>query len=72
MNRPLSINPAPPCAGTPYEMGYAHGELMGAEARGLIDGVWSYLEEQVVSQEAADTVWNSSLDACTGTAGGKC
>ena len=36
-------------AGTPYEMGYANGELMEAQAHGLIDGVWGYLEEQVVS-----------------------
>lgn len=35
--------------GSPYEMGYAHGDLMQQEVRGLMDGVWSYLEEKVVS-----------------------
>eukprot|EP00054_Salpingoeca_dolichothecata_P003339 m.26484 g.26484 ORF g.26484 m.26484 type:complete len:436 (-) comp13773_c0_seq2:137-1444(-) len=33
--------------GSPYEMGYAQGELMKDNATALIDGVWGYLEEQV-------------------------
>lgn len=36
-------------AGTPYQMGYAHGELMTEKAQGMINDVWNYLEEQVVS-----------------------
>ena len=35
-------------AGSPYNMGYAHGELMKERATGLINDVWNYLEEQVV------------------------
>ena len=34
--------------GTPYQMGYAHGELMTEKAQGMISDVWTYLEEQVV------------------------
>ena len=30
-------------------MGYAHGELMTEKAQGLMNSVWAYLEEQVVS-----------------------
>lgn len=30
-------------------MGYAHGELMKEKAEQMINDVWSYLEEQVVS-----------------------
>ncbi len=33
--------------GTPYEMGYAHGELMKEDATAFINAVWGYLEEQV-------------------------
>lgn len=29
-------------------MGYAHGALMKEKAKGLINDVWSYMEEQVV------------------------
>jgi exportin-7 len=35
--------------GSPYEMGYAHGELMTSQAHSFMNDVWSYLEEQVVS-----------------------
>lgn len=34
--------------GTPYEMGYAHGQLLPQRIKGLIDTFWNYLEEQVV------------------------
>jgi hypothetical protein len=43
-------------AGTPYQMGYAHGALLKESARGLIDGVWSYLELQV---EQAVNGWSN-------------
>ena len=33
--------------GTPYEMGYAQGQLYGATVKGFIDDVWAYLEGQV-------------------------
>jgi hypothetical protein len=33
--------------GSPYEMGYAHGELMTSQAHSFMNDVWSYLEEQV-------------------------
>ena len=36
--------------GTPYEMGYAHGELMKDIASKFIDDVWKYLEEEVVGK----------------------
>ncbi len=35
-------------AGSPYEMGLAHGQLMKMEMTGLIDSVWAYLEAEVV------------------------
>ena len=35
--------------GTPYDMGYAQGELMRDKAQQMINAVWMYLEEQVVS-----------------------
>jgi exportin-7 len=34
--------------GTPYEMGYAQGELMKDVASTFIDDVWTYLEEEAV------------------------
>ena len=34
--------------GTPYEMGYAHGQLMQERAKSMMNDVWSYLEDQVV------------------------
>ena len=34
--------------GTPYEMGYAHGELMKEKANSMMNAVWEYLEDQVV------------------------
>ena len=37
-------------AGTPYEMGFAHGTLMKARAVDMLNSVWSYLELQVVSE----------------------
>ncbi|KAL5471501.1 hypothetical protein EMCRGX_G029624 [Ephydatia muelleri] len=33
--------------GTPYQMGYAQGQLLSTEAQGLINDVWTYMEEQV-------------------------
>lgn len=33
--------------GTPYDMGYAQGELMRDKAQQMINAVWMYLEEQV-------------------------
>ena len=35
--------------GSPYEMGYAHGQLMQERAKSMMNDVWSYLEDQVVS-----------------------
>ena len=34
--------------GSPYEMGYAHGQLMQERAKSMMNDVWSYLEDQVV------------------------
>lgn len=34
--------------GTPYEMGYAQGELMKDVASTFIDDVWTYLEEEAI------------------------
>ena len=36
------------CLGSPYEMGYAHGQLMQERAKSMMDDVWNYLEDQVV------------------------
>ncbi len=30
-------------------MGFAHGELLKEKAKNMMDDVWKYLEEQVVS-----------------------
>jgi hypothetical protein len=30
-------------------MGYAHGQLMQERAKSMMNDVWSYLEDQVVS-----------------------
>jgi len=35
-------------SGTPYEMGYAQGELLKDDATTFINAVWTYLEQQVV------------------------
>ena len=35
--------------GTPYEMGYAHGELRTEQVQKLMNGIWEYFEEMVVS-----------------------
>ena len=42
----------PSHAGSAYEMGYAHGELMSERAQGMVNDVWNYLEEQVVGSES--------------------
>ncbi len=34
--------------GSPYEMGYAHGQLMQERAKSMMNDVWSYLKDQVV------------------------
>ncbi|KAH3769045.1 hypothetical protein DPMN_170292 [Dreissena polymorpha] len=34
--------------GTPYEMGYAQGQLLKTEANLFMNSVWRYLEEQVI------------------------
>ena len=34
--------------GSPYELGYAHGQLMQEKANNMINDVWNYLEDQVV------------------------
>ncbi|XP_025105815.1 protein dcd1B-like [Pomacea canaliculata] len=34
--------------GTPYEMGRAHGLLMGDKVKIMADAVWSYLEQQII------------------------
>ena len=44
----FGFSPSYSHAGSPYDMGYAHGELMKERATGLINDVWNYLEEQVV------------------------
>ena len=36
------------CVGSPYEMGYAHGELMKDKATQFMNDVWTYFEQQVV------------------------
>ena len=52
-------------SGTPYEMGYAHGELMTEKAQGLMNDVWAYLEEQVVSTTLIISLsWASSFRTC--------
>jgi len=33
--------------GSPYEMGFAHGQLVKKDMIGLVDNVWKYLEQQV-------------------------
>eukprot|EP00049_Salpingoeca_infusionum_P004226 m.75950 g.75950 ORF g.75950 m.75950 type:complete len:455 (-) comp12468_c0_seq1:238-1602(-) len=33
--------------GSPYEMGFAHGQLMKDDASNFVNAVWGYLEEQV-------------------------
>lgn len=35
--------------GSPYEMGYSHGELMKEDAFNFVNAIWSYLEGQVES-----------------------
>ena len=42
------------CAGTPYEMGHAHGELLKEKTNSMMDAVWKYLEEQVVSDASRE------------------
>jgi isopenicillin-N N-acyltransferase-like protein len=34
--------------GTPYEMGFAHGQLLTERVIGLVDTFWSYFEAQIV------------------------
>lgn len=34
--------------GSPYQMGYAHGELMKETAQHLVSDVWDYMKTQVV------------------------
>ncbi len=36
-------------AGSPHEMGYAQGELLKEKVNDMMNDVWKYLEEQVVS-----------------------
>ena len=35
-------------------MGYAHGELLKEKANSMMDAVWEYMEEQVVSRLELD------------------
>ena len=35
--------------GTPYQKGYAHGQLLADRAKALVDGIWQYLEDEVES-----------------------
>ena len=35
-------------AGTPYDMGYAHGSLLKERTQDMLNSVWSYFELQVV------------------------
>ncbi|KAK3083855.1 hypothetical protein FSP39_004201 [Pinctada imbricata] len=34
--------------GTPYDMGFAHGQLVSDKAVRMMDAVWKYLEDQIV------------------------
>ena len=36
-------------AGSPYEMGEAHGQLQKEKAAKFMNSVWEYLEQQIVS-----------------------
>jgi len=55
--------------GTPYEMGYAQGELLKEEASEFISSVWSYLESMVTAylkdlpKWLADMIADVGLDA---------
>lgn len=43
--------------GTPYEMGYAHGQMMQAEARAMVAETWEYFEEQVEQELNGIPTW---------------
>ncbi len=34
--------------GTPYEMGYAQGQLVKEQVVNLMDNAWGFMEEQIV------------------------
>ncbi|XP_077989372.1 protein dcd1A-like [Glandiceps talaboti] len=34
--------------GTPYEMGYAHGDILKDEATEMMDSVWDYFEKEII------------------------
>ena len=44
-------------SGTPYEMGYAQGELMTERAQEMISDTWSYIEEKVVGYYDNPWLW---------------
>ncbi len=56
-------------------MGYAHGELLKEKAKNMMDDVWKYLEEQVVSSwldsaagfEIVFFLWWYQIEAINGT-----
>lgn len=45
--------------GTPYEMGYAHGQMFAVEAREMIARTWAYFESQVGDAIAGLPTWLS-------------
>ena len=51
-------------AGSAYEMGYAHGELMSERAQGMVNDVWNYLEEEVVRSESPVLPYSLQLVSC--------
>lgn len=49
--------------GTPYDMGYAHGQLFGSIATNVSNAVWGYFEEQVTSNLTFLPAWLADLIA---------
>ena len=43
--------------GTPYEQGFAQGQLLGPEIKAFIDNTWGYLEGQVEGVLKAVPKW---------------
>jgi isopenicillin-N N-acyltransferase-like protein len=35
--------------GTPYQMGLAHGQLVGNRLTNMVNVIWTYMENQIVS-----------------------
>lgn len=49
--------------GTPYDMGYAHGQLFGDIATNVSNAVWAYFEEQVTSNLTFLPAWLADIIA---------